>query len=174
MTTCLDINACPNDKMYNVICNFKFGIEEYACNPKTTCMRADGKYDCCGNNILQCVVYSSSLRVPTIQPTISNNDIPCEQQCNPEYRIDTCHWYERLQVNTNCNDENDNYCCSQNRGDCCRTNMTDAYIVFGSIAGIMVLFAFYRYVMIYSAKITPSNAPATAVSPEKYQLAVFV
>jgi hypothetical protein len=176
MTTCLDINACPNDKMYNVLCNFKYGIDEYACNPKTTCMRADGKYDCCGKNIVTCVVDAASLRVPTIQPTISVNDIPCDEQCKPEYRIDTCHWYESKQINIICNDENDNYCCSQHRSDCCKTNTTDAYIVFGCIAGIMVLFAFYRYAIRINTKIIPSKpeATTTTVPPAKYQLAVFV
>jgi hypothetical protein len=171
MATCLDLNACPNDKMYNVACNFSIGINNYACNPQTTCMRADGKYDCCGNNIVKCVVDAASLHVPTIQPTISANDIPCDEQCKPEYRIDTCHWYESKQLNIICNDEHDDYCCSQNRGDCCRTNATDLYIVFGCIAGIMVLFTFYRYVIRNNTKIIPVQAD---VPPEKYQLAVFV
>lgn len=171
MTTCLDINACPGDKMYNVLCNFSIGIDEYACNPKTTCMRADGKYDCCGNNIVKCIVHAESLRVPTIQPTISSNDIPCDERCNPEYRIDTCHWYESKQINIICNNDRDSYCCSQNRADCCRANTTDAYIIFGSIAGIMVLYAFYRYVIRNNTKIIQVQAD---VPPEKYQLAVFV
>ena len=98
MATCLDLNACPNDKMYNVICNFSIGYNEYVCNPQTTCMRADGKYDCCGKNIVECVIYASSLQMPTIQPTISSSDIPCNLQCQPEYRIDTCHWYESKQI----------------------------------------------------------------------------
>jgi hypothetical protein len=173
MTTCLDTTTCPNDKMYNVICNFSIGYNEYLCNPQTTCMRADGRYDCCSKNIVDCVIDASSLQMPTIQPTISSSDISCNQQCQPEYRIDKCHWYESMQVNTNCNDENDNYCCSHKRADCCRTNTTDVYIVIGCITGIMILYAFYKYVIAYSAKVMPSP-PTTTLPPEKYQIAVAI
>jgi hypothetical protein len=173
MTTCLDTTTCPNDKMYNVICNFSIGYNEYVCNPKTTCIRADGRYDCCSKNIVDCVIDASSLHVPTFQPTISSSDIPCNQQCQPEYRIDKCHWYESMQVITNCNDENYNYCCSYKRADCCRTNTTDVYIVIGCITGIMILYAFYKYVIAYSAKVMPSP-PTTTLPPEKYQIAVAI
>ena len=81
MTTCLDANVCPNI-MYNVICNFKYGIDEYACNPQTTCMRADGKYDCCGKNIVTCLVYAESLLVPTIQPSIAISETICDKICS--------------------------------------------------------------------------------------------
>ena len=173
MATCLDTNTCPNDKMYNVICNFSIGYNEYLCNPQNTCMRADGRYDCCGKNIVDCVIDASSLHVPTFQPTISSSYIPCNQQCQQEYRIDKCHWYESMQVITNCNDENDNYSCSHQRTDCCRTNTTDVYIVIGCITGIMILYAFYKYVIAYSAKVMPSP-PTTTPPPEKYQIAVAI
>ena len=43
MTTCLDINTCPTNKLYDIRCNFitnYLGINyEYVCNPHTTCMR---------------------------------------------------------------------------------------------------------------------------------------
>ena len=144
MTTCLNTNTCPNDKMYDVICNFSIGINHYACNPKTTCMRADGKYDCCAKNIVSCVVDASSLREPTIQPSILISATGCNQTCN---KIDKCYWYESLQTDNMCVENNNEYCCSLNRADCCMTNKTGAYIVFGSIAGIMIMIivAYYWY-----------------------------
>ena len=144
MTTCLDTNACPNDNMYNVICNFSIGINHYACNPQTTCMRADGKYDCCANNIVKCIVDASSLLVPTVQPSIKISETICNQTCD---KIDKCYWYESLKKDNWCKENNNEYCCSQNRGDCCMTNKTGAYIVFGCIAGIIIIIivAYYRY-----------------------------
>ena len=136
MTTCLGTNACPNI-MYDVVCNFSIGIDnEYACNPNTTCMRTDGIYDCCGDHIVDCIVYASSLRVPTIQPSVAINETNCDQIC---IKIDKCYWYESLRT--------DNLCVnsSQNRADCCTTNKTGAYIIFGSIAGILIIFAYYWY-----------------------------
>jgi hypothetical protein len=144
MTTCLDPNTCPGDKMYNVVCNFSIGINHYACNPQTTCMRTDGKYDCCANNIVRCVVDATSLLAPTIQPTITISETNCNEKCN---KIDKCYWYESLQTDNMCVENNNEYCCYQNREDCCMTNKTSAYIVFGSIAGIliMIIVAYYWY-----------------------------
>lgn len=145
MTTCLDTNACP-DIMYNVVCNFSIGIDnEYACNPHTTCMRADGIYDCCGDHIVDCVVYASSLRVPTIQPTTVINKTNCDKICITGSKIDKCYWYESLRTDNLCGKNDNEYCCSDNRADCCMTNETGAYIVFGSIAGIIIIFACYWY-----------------------------
>jgi hypothetical protein len=144
MTTCLDANVCPNI-MYNVICNFKYGIDEYACNPQTTCMREDGKYDCCATNIVSCLVDAASLRVPTIQPSIAISETNCDKICITGSKIDKCYWYESLRRDNLCVENNNEYCCSQNRVDCCTTNKTGAYIVFGSIAGIIIIFAYYWY-----------------------------
>jgi hypothetical protein len=142
MTTCLDTNECPNI-MYNVVCNFSIGIDnEYACNPNTTCMRTDGIYDCCGDHIVDCIVYASSLRVPTIQPSAAINETNCDQMCN---KIDKCYWYESLRTDNLCVVNNIEYCCSHNRADCCTTNKTGAYIIVGSIAGIIIIFAYYWY-----------------------------
>jgi len=157
MTTCL---TCPNDKMYNVICNFSIGINHYACNPQTTCMRADGTYDCCANNIVGCVVDPSSLLVPTIQPSILISATDCNQMCHTGSIIDKCYWYERLRRDNLCVENNNEYCCSQNREECCMTNKTGAYIVFGSIAGIMIIFAYYWYYIKKShTKIVPMKEP---------------
>ena len=157
MTTCL---TCPTDRMYNVVCNFSIGIDNYACNPQTTCMRPDGTYDCCAKNIVSCLVYASSLLVPTIQPSILISATDCNQSCN---KIDKCYWYERLRTDNLCKENNNEYCCSQNsRADCCMTNKTGAYIVFGCIAGIiiMIIAAYYRYYVKNShRKIVPTNEP---------------
>ena len=164
MTTCLDTNICPNI-MYNVICNFSIGINEYACNSKTTCMRSDGKYDCCATNIVSCVVDAASLRVPTIQPSVAISETICDKMCK---KIDKCYWYETLRTDNFCGENNNEYCCSQNRADCCRTNTTDAYIVFGSIAGIMIIFAYYWYCLKNSHhKIVPTTD--TVESQDKYK-----
>ena len=144
-TTCLDPNVCPNDKMYNVICNFSIGMDEYACNPQTTCMRADGTYDCCANHIVRCIVDAASLRVPTIQPSMPIMTTACNQMCNSGSKIDTCYWYENMRTENLCVENNKEYCCFKNRSECCSTNQTDVFIVFGSIAGIIVILAFYWY-----------------------------
>ena len=60
-------------------------------------------------------------------------------------KIDKCYWYESLRTDNLCGENNNEYCCSQNRVDCCTTNKTGAYIVFGSIAGIIIIFAYYWY-----------------------------
>ena len=158
MTTCLNINTCPNDKMYYVICNFSIGINHYACNPQTTCMRADGTYDCCAKNIVTCLVDASSLLVPTIQPSILISETICNQTCD---KIDKCYWYERLRIDNLCVENNNEYCCSQNRADCCMTNKIGAYIVFGCIGGIIIIIiAYYWYYVKKSYhKIVPIKEP---------------
>ena len=167
MTTCLDTNVCTNI-MYNVICNFSIGINEYACNRKTTCMRSDGKYDCCATNIVSCVVDAASLRVPTIQPSVAISETICDKMCSSGSKIDKCYWYENMRTDNLCGENNNEYCCSQNRADCCRTNTTDAYIVFGSIAGIMIIFAYYWYCLKNSHhKIVPTTD--TVESQDKYK-----
>lgn len=172
-TTCLDTNACPADKMYNVICNFSIGINEYACNPKTTCMHQDGTYDCCGKNIVSCIVDAKSLRVPTIQPSIAIIATYCNQMCTNGNKIDKCYWYERMRTDKLCGENNNEYCCSQNRADCCKTNQTGAYIVFCSIAGIMIIItiAYYWYYMKNSRnKIVPAKDATVIESPDRYKM----
>ena len=166
MTTCLDANTCPN-KMYNVICNFSIGFNHYACNSKTTCMRADGIYDCCATNIVSCVVDASTLLEPTIQPSIAISETNCDKMCK---KIDKCYWYESLRTDNLCVENNNEYCCSHNRADCCSTNKTDVYIVFGSIAGIMIIFAYYWYFIKKSHdKIEPTKE---VESLERYKMVI--
>ena len=173
MTTCLDANTCPN-KMYNVICNFSIGINEYACNRKTTCMRSDGKYDCCATNIVSCVVDAASLRVPTIQPSIVISETNCDQMCT---KIDKCYWYEILRTDKLCVENNKEYCCAKNRSDCCSTNQMTTYIVFGCIAGIITIItiAFYRYYVKNSDhKIAAAKDAPKVELPDRYKMIIRV
>jgi hypothetical protein len=166
MTTCLDGNTCPN-KMYNVTCNFSIGFNHYACNSKTTCMRTDGRYDCCATNIVSCVVDASTLLAPTIQPSIAISETNCDKMCK---KIDKCYWYESLRIDNLCVENNSEYCCSHNRADCCSTNKTDVFIVFGSIAGIMIIFAYYWYFVKKSHdKIEPTKE---VESLERYKMVI--
>ena len=166
MTTCLNITTCPNDKLYDIRCNFITNYlgdnYEYACNPDTTCMRADGIYDCCGGHIVECIVYVSSLQIPTFQPTIQPSIIISETNCNQSCnKIDKCDWYERLRTDNLCVENNNEYCCSQNRADCCITNKTGAYIVFGCIGGIIVIIIAYYWYYVKNPhhKVVPTNEP---------------
>jgi hypothetical protein len=163
-TTCLDTNACPGDKMYNVVCNFAIGYDKYACNPKTTCMHQDGKYDCCAKYIVGCIVDATTLLVPTIQPS-SMREPACNQMCANGYKLDKCYWYESLRTDNLCKENNNEYCCSQNRGECCTTNQTGAYIVFGSIAFIMTIITIACYLKNSRNKIQPAK-DATAIEPQ--------
>ena len=168
-TTCLDTNACPGDKMYYVICNFSVGLDNYACNPKTTCMHQDGNYDCCAKYIVGCIVHAESLLVPTIQPS-PMREPACNQMCNIGYKLDKCYWYESLQTDNLCKENNNEYCCSQNRGDCCTTNQTGAYIVFGSIAFIMTIITIAYYVKKSHTKIVPTKEAIEIEPPDRYAI----
>ena len=146
MTTCIDTNLCPEEKiMYDVVCNFYFGFTHYSCNSATTCTRSTGKYDCCSysKNLFDCIVTTSSLQVPTIGPTVFNYDLSCDHICDNQQRIDTCYWYESIRFDTMCFENNNKFCCSQNRNDCCYTSTRDAIIVFGCITSILIALMFY-------------------------------
>lgn len=152
MTTCLDPNICPGDKLYNIVCNFSNGYIYFECN-SITCMRADGKYDCCSLNVYDCSYPASLMRIPTIQPTIMISETNCNEKCN---KIDKCYWYETLKRDKLCYKNNNEYCCSQNRQECCMTNKTAVYIIFGCIAGILIIFVYYWY---YIKKLLNKIAP---------------
>jgi hypothetical protein len=136
-------------------------------------MRTDGRYDCCATNIVSCVVDAASLRVPTIQPSIAISETNCDKMCNAESKIDKCYWYESLRIDNLCVENNKEYCCSHNRADCCSTNKTDAYIVFGSIAGIIIIFAYYWYYVKNSHdKIKPVKDANKVESLDRYKMVV--
>ena len=153
MTTCL---TCPTDRMYNVVCNFSIGINHYACNPQTTCLNSDGTYDCCAKNIVTCIVYASSLLVPTVQPSAAINVNACSAQgCRLKYSADKCYWYESLNSDIICSEAGTEYCCGQERSDCCQTSKTAAVVTFSSVACLLLIFLCYRYFARRYSKIIP-------------------
>ena len=166
MSTCL---TCPNDRMYNVVCNFSIGINHYACNPQTTCLNSDGTYDCCAKNIVSCIVYASSLLVPTVQPTAAINLSACSSQgCHVKYNAAQCYWYESINSNTLCSEDGTEYCCGQERSDCCQASKAAAVVTFSSVACLILLFLCYRYFARHYSKIIP----VAAEPPDKYQAIV--
>jgi hypothetical protein len=119
------------------------------------------------------VVDASTLRVPTIQPSIAIIATYCNQMCANGNKIDKCYWYESMRTDNLCGENNNEYCCSQNRADCCTTNQTGAYIVFGSIAGIMMIItiAYYWYYMKNSRnKIEPAKEATKVEPPDRYKM----
>ena len=105
--------------------------------------------------------------MPTIQPSIAISETNCDKMCSTGSKIDKCYWYENLKTDNLCVENNNEYCCSENRADCCMTNKTGAYIVFGSIAGIIIIFACYWYYIKNSRdKINPVNE---IESPDRYK-----
>ena len=145
--SCLDINLCPNEKLYNVTCNFSIWYIDYECN-SNTCMRVDGTYDCCAINPYYCTTPSESLfRIPTIEPSRQITSKMCNKMCDTGSKLDKCYWYEKRETDNLCIENNKEYCCFQNRNECCSTNQTYVYIAFGSIAGIFVILAYYWYLV---------------------------
>ena len=79
--SCLDINLCPGEKLYNVTCNFSTMYIDYECN-SSTCMRVDGTYDCCAIHPYYCRQPLESLfRTPTIEPSRAINTKMCNKIC---------------------------------------------------------------------------------------------
>ena len=143
--SCLDINLCPGEKLYNVTCNFSTMYIDYECN-SNTCMRVDGTYDCCAIHPYYCRQPLESLfRTPTIEPSRAINTKMCNKICGGKSKLYTCYWYEKRQTDNLCIENNKEYCCFENRTECCSTNQTYVYIVIGSIASIIVIFAYYLY-----------------------------
>ena len=170
MTTCLDPIACPNEKLYNITCNFSVWYIDYACN-NNTCMRADGTYDCCSVNVYYCRYPVSLLQIPTLQPSTIMSKPNCNQICNDGSKINKCYWYESMRTNDICVENNNEYCCSHNRSDCCSTNQTGVYIVFGSMAGIIIIFAYYWYYVKKSHRMVAPEKDITEVeSLDRYKM----
>ncbi len=170
MTTCLDSIACPNEKLYNITCNFSVWYIDYACN-NNTCMRADGTYDCCSVNVYYCRYPVSLLQIPTLQPSTIMSKPNCNQICIDGSKINKCYWYESMRTNDICVENNNEYCCSHNRSDCCSTNQTGVYIVFGSMAGIIIIFAYYWYYVKKSRhKVAPEKDITEVESLDRYKM----
>jgi hypothetical protein len=78
--------------------------------------------------------------------------------CDTGSKLDKCYWYEKRETDNLCIENNKEYCCFQNRNECCSTNQTYVYIAFGSIAGIFVILAYYWYLVKKSHhKIVPAK-----------------
>lgn len=160
--------------MYNVVCNFSIGINDYACNPQTTCVNSDGTHDCCAKNIVSCIVYASSLLVPTVQPSASINDNACNaQHCATKYSAGQCYWYENMNNNVLCSEDNIKYCCSHNsRADCCQASKTVVIVAFSCFAFLLTIFLCYKYIMRSYGKIIPFNLKPGIEPLDKYQLSL--
>ncbi len=142
--------------MYNVVCNFSIGINHYACNSRTTCLNSDGTYDCCAKNIVGCIVDAASLLVPTVQPTAAIRENACSSQgCHVKYKAAQCYLYESINSDTLCSEDGTEYCCGQDRSDCCQTSNTAAVVTFGGVACLILLFLCYRYFARHYSKIIP-------------------
>ena len=158
MNTCIDTNTCPEDKIfYNMVCNRYFGFIQYSCNSATTCMRANGNYDCCSrnDNFIDCIILTSLL-VPTVEPTVLINDLSCNHMCgDTKQKIDTCYWFERLRIDTLCIEDNSQFCCYENRIECCYTNPRDAFIAVGCIFVVIIALIYYYTVREQPKKVIP-------------------
>jgi hypothetical protein len=176
MASCLDIVPCASDKrLYNIPCRFALGLNLYVCNDKTTCTNTNGRRDCCAYNVADCMVLESSLRLPTFQPTQAVDKNLCNPKtCPAKYDTDQCYWYESINTDLLCSENNDEYCCSQHRSDCCQTSRNAVIIVFGCIAAFIVLLIWYRTIMGARIKIIPMKAPSVKEQHNKYQIVATV
>jgi hypothetical protein len=101
---------------------------------------------CCAYNIVDCLVLESSLHSPTFQPTIIINENLCSSQtCITKYNIDNCYWYESINNNILCNENNNKYCCSEYRYNCCQTSKINVIIVFSCILCLIIFYIFKIY-----------------------------
>ena len=83
------------------------------------------------------------------------------------------HGIEIIEFRNLCVENNNEYCCSHNRTDCCSTNKTDMYIVFGCIAGIIIIITYYWYFIKKSRdKIEPVKDVNKVESLDRYKMAV--
>lgn len=160
--SCLIHTACPVDKqIYNVPCSFSIGFNQYVRNKITTCVNAENSCDCCAYNIADCLIMKSSLYTPTIQPTILINDNQCSKsRCQSKYNTRHCYWYENINNDIVCIDNDKQYCCTENRADCCYTNKMPVYIAFGSTFVVIFMYILYRSIINDTNKILPEkNGP---------------
>jgi hypothetical protein len=142
ITSCLDLNNCPaEDRLYDIVCDFQIKDQYYMCNISNTCTRTDGKTDCCASYTFDCIVDANSLTSPTIQPTISYENVLCNNGCNNKDRTnEKCYWYEYKNSEIYCRDKRGkDVCCSANREDCCIVRLENVYITFGCLTVIIAL-----------------------------------
>ena len=149
VTSCLDLNNCPvENRLYDIVCHFQRSGQQYMCNMSNACTRTDGKIDCCASNIADCIVNANSIPSPTIQPTLSYNNVLCNKNgCNnKDHTNKTCYWYESIKSELYCADgQGNDVCCSANRADCCLVQFENVYITFGCLTAIVVVIIAYVY-----------------------------
>ena len=150
--SCLDVTTCHIEQSFTRInCNFTIRYIEYICNPSNTCQRTDELYDCCASNIVDCVIerYVFQL-VPTMKPTLSFSLVnSCEVTCNLTPSTNKCYWYERQNLDISCISKDNNYCCSDSRGNCCQTNIQYVYIIFASLFFLLTSCVYYKYYILF-------------------------
>ena len=172
MTSCLDISGCPNDqRIYNYPCPFALGMNLYVCKDSTTCINADGRHHCCAYNINDCVVLESSLHVPTFQPTMAVLANSCQAQtCPSKYNTKQCYWYESHNIDILCNEDNHEYCCTQNRSDCSQASKSALIVAFICIGCVIILFLCLTS---SSSKILPVTTKKVIETPDKNQITIL-
>jgi hypothetical protein len=159
--SCLDETTCAADRRFTRInCNFTITHTQYVCNPINTCARLDGLYDCCAENINDCVIVQFDIRLlPTVAPTKSPSSISaCEITCNLTPTTNECYWYESQNTDISCMNEDDRYCCSHDRAECCYTYIQSVYITFGSIF-LLCLCVAYKYIVCKYTRVVPMKPP---------------
>lgn len=164
--SCLDVTMCMPDQTFNHInCNFTIRFTEYICNPINTCRRTDGLYDCCASNIADCIIERLNLQLlPTISPTLSPNVVnSCESTCNLAPITNKCYWYESQNLDISCIGNDNKYCCSHSRANCCQTSIQHVYIIFGLLLLLIIGCVYYKYIVYNYTRVVPdkttSNTP---------------
>ena len=151
MVDCLENMNCPIENQHNaVLCEFWVDNIEYKCNPETTCIRDDGAYACCAEDIISCTM-SNEVESPTFHPTtIGIYPNSCLQTCDSKYEIEECQWYESINNDNACyDDQNILTCCTHIRSDCCPfrkegfNNIITVLVVVCILVCILVYYAVY-------------------------------
>jgi len=162
--SCFDITTCLSEQIFNRInCNFTVAHVKYSCNSTVTCKRLDGLYDCCTSNIAYCTIQLLVFQsLPTIKPTIKPTILPnmfdaCEKTCNLTPSTNKCYWYENQNIDMSCINKHNKFCCSYRHDECCQTNITSAYVIYGLLIFLLSLFALYKYVVCRYTRIVPDK-----------------
>lgn len=160
--SCLDETICVyNEPFERINCNFTIGYLHYMCNHINTCKRSDNLYDCCASDITDCVIETLDVNLlPTIQPSIASSITSlCMTTCNIMPSANKCYWYESQNMDISCI-ENNKYCCSHIRNECCQTTGIYIYIVIGLLFFVMMLMigmVGYRYTILMYRRVTPES-----------------
>jgi hypothetical protein len=159
--SCVDESTWAPDRRFNRInCNFTITHTQYVCNPINTCARIDELYDCCAEYINDCVlVWVDTRLLPTVSPTRSpHSTSTCEITCNLAPTTNQCYWYESQNTDISCLSEDEIYCCSHDRNECCHTYIQTVYVIFGSIF-LLCLCVIYKYIVCKYTRVVPVKPP---------------